>query len=289
MHLRILLAIALLGLTGPSRLPAQPSPARQNSEIRYGRNAAAGASVLINGIQLYYETYGEGTPLLLIHGNGGSIHNLSAQIRYFAPYYRVIVADSRGHGKSGLGEGRLTYEQMAGDLEALLDKLGVEHTYVLGWSDGGIIGLLLAIRHPAKVQKLAIMGANLEPEGAYDWARAWATNQDQHAKEMIHQGSTSSDWKRERQHLDLLLNQPHIPLADLHRISAPTLVMAGDKDVIRTEHTVAMFEALPHAHLCIFPGATHLIPAQDPETFNATVERFFKQPYKRPDTRDIFQ
>ena len=289
MNLRILLAIALLGLASPRLLAAQQPPAQRNSEIRYGRNAAVGTSVPINGIQLYYETYGEGTPLLLIHGNGGSIRSLSAQIRFFTPHYRVIVADSRGHGKSGLGEGRLTYEQMAEDLQALLDKLAVERTYVLGWSDGGIIGLLMAIKHPAKVQKLAIMGANLEPEGAYDWARAWATNQDQHAKKMIDQGNTSSDWKRERQHMDLLLNQPHIPLADLHRISAPTLVMAGDKDVIRTEHTVAIFEALPHAHLCIFPGATHLIPAQDPETFNATVDRFFKQPYTRPDTRDIFQ
>ena len=99
----------------------------------------------------------------------------------------------------------------------------------------------------------------------------------------------SSNWAAQKQYLDLLGKQPHIALKELRRIAAPTLVMAGDKDVIRAEHTLEIFENIPHAHLAIFPGATHMIPWQDPELFNRTVEKFFTRPFTRPDTKEIFQ
>ena len=108
--------------------------------------------------------------MLLIHGNGDDIAALGYQIKFFSEKYHVIAADSRGHGKSEMGPGRLAYEQMAEDANALLEKLGLKRVYVLGWSDGGIIGLLLAMNLPDKVAKLAIMGANVNPRGAYDWA-----------------------------------------------------------------------------------------------------------------------
>lgn len=270
-------------------LRAQEVASPSEAGIRYGQNAAAGSFATVNGIRLSYETYGQGPAMLQIHGNGDSILGMRHQIPFFAAHYKVIVADSRGHGKSELGEGRLTYEQMAEDLDALLSKLAVEGADVLGWSDGGILGLLLAIHHPEKVRKLAIMGANLEPAGAYDWGLAWASHQEKTINDMLAQGDTSQPWRQLKQHMDLLLNQPHIPLSDLHRITAPVLVMAGDKDVIRTEHTVTIFENLPRAQLCIFPGATHLIPRQDAARFNQAVERFFSQPFTRPDTKDSFK
>ena len=167
--------------------------------VPYGSNAAAGAYASINGIKLYYETYGNGQPMLQIHGNGQSISGLSHQIAFFSPRYKIIVADSRGHGKSEMGAGRLTYEQMAEDLNALLEKLKAKPVYVLGWSDGGIVGLLLAIRHPDKVGKLAIMGANLNPDGAYDWAIKWAVKEDQRTAGMIAKGDTSQPWPVMRQ------------------------------------------------------------------------------------------
>ncbi len=123
--------------------------------VPYGDNAAAGAYASIHGIKLYYETYGTGQPMLQIHGNGLSISSMGHQIAFFSPHCKVIVADSRGHGKSEIGADRLTYEQMAEDLNALLEKLKTKPVNVLGWSDGGIIGLLLTIRHPDKVGKLA--------------------------------------------------------------------------------------------------------------------------------------
>ena len=177
----------------------------------------------------------------------------------------------------------------AEDLNALLEKLKVKPVYVLGWSDGGIIGLLLAIRHPDKVGKLAIMGANLNPEGAYDWALRWAAQEDKRAAAMIAKGDTSQPWSVMRQHFNLLMKQPHIPVADLAKVKASTLVMAGDKDVIRDDHTLQIFHGIPQAHLAIFPGATHMIPWQDHEILNHTVERFFNRPFTRPDTKDLFK
>jgi pimeloyl-ACP methyl ester carboxylesterase len=106
---------------------------------------------------------------------------------------------------------------------------------------------------------------------------------------MIARKDQTQPWNVLKQYLDLLGKQPNIPITDLHKITAPTLVMAGDKDVILTEHTVQIFENLPKAHLCIFPGATHMIPMQNPELFNRTVALCFEKPYTRPDTKDFFQ
>jgi pimeloyl-ACP methyl ester carboxylesterase len=263
--------------------------AGQDDSPSYGSNPNAGNYANVNGIKLYYETYGRGPVMLQIHGNGLNIASLSDQIRFFSSHYKVIAADSRGHGKSELGSGRLTYEQMAEDLNSLLDQLKIKEVFILGWSDGGILGLLLAIHHPEKVVKLAIMGANLEPSGAYDWAQKWVAKQDRQADEMIAKGDKSQDWNVQKQHFDLLGKQPHITTNELQKISAPTLVMAGDKDVIRTDHTALIFENLPKAHLCIFPGSTHMIPQQNPALFNKAVETFFGQPYARPDTKEFLQ
>ncbi len=262
--------------------------AAPNSEVPYGDNPKAGSVVTVNGIKLYYETYGAGEPLLVIHGNGQNLGAMGAQIRFFSRRYRVIAADSRGHGKSEMGETPLTYEHMAEDLDALLNRLGMRSVFVLGWSDGGILGLLLAIHHPEKVGKLAIMGANLEPSAAEDWALEFVAAQTKLVQDKLAAKDSSERWDVRTQYLGLLRDQPHIRLEDLRRIAAPTLVMAGDRDVIRVEHTVKVFQTLPKAHLCIFPGSTHMIPQQNPTLFNETVDRFFRAPFTRPDTKDLF-
>ena len=188
-----------------------------------------------------------------------------------------------------MGAGRLTYEQIAEDLNTLLDQLGLKSTDVFGWSDGGIVGLLLAIHHPDKVGKLAIMGANLRPDGAYAWALESVAKANRQVDEMIAKGDQTQPWPVQRQLLDLLGKQPNIPVADLQKITAPVLVMAGDKDVIKTEHSLEIFQNLTKAHLCIFPGSTHMIAWENPALLNSTMETFFSTPYTRPDTRDIFK
>ncbi len=283
----LLLASSLLNVSSGSVNSEPLTP--PTFDPPYGSNESTGRFQELNGIKLYFETYGKGPAMLQIHGNGQSISAMGNQIKFFSEQYQVVAADSRGHGKSEMGAGRLTYEQMAEDANALLQALGLKDVYVLGWSDGGIVGLLLAINHPDKVAKLAIMGANLNPSGAYDWARAWVAKQERLVDAMIKKADTSQPWSVYKQQLDLLGKQPNIPAEKLKSVSAPTLVMAGDKDVIRDAHTLQIFHDLPKAQLCIFPAATHMIPWQDPALFNLTVETFFRNPFSRPDTKEFFE
>lgn len=257
--------------------------------IPFGENRDRGAYAKVNGVNLYYEIYGNGLPVLLLHGNDQSIAAMSGQIEALSQHYRVIAVDSRGHGKSSLGEGVLTYTQMAEDCSKLLDQLNINSVYVLGWSDGGNVGLLLAIKHPKKVAKLATFAAALNPRGAHEWAFPWAQRENEKVSRMIQSGDTSRSWIQYRQILNLLTSQPDIQLSELMAITAPTLVMAGDKDIIRTEHTVQIFNGIPNAQLAIFPGATHFMPAQNPKLLNTTVLEFFQRPYKRPDSKTFLQ
>jgi len=257
------------------------------ADVSYGSNAAASASFMFAGTQFYYETYGKGVPLLLIHGNGQSIASFKHQIGEFSLHHRVIAMDSRGQGKSPLGGAVLTYEQMAEDSNALLDHLALKNVDVLGWSDGGIIGLLLAIHHPDKVGMLAVMGANIAPEGAYPWAVDGIIRVRKRLEAQAAGAKDPQALRLQLQLLDLLGNQPHIPLSDLAKIQIPTLVMAGDRDVIRDEHTLSIFHAIGQSQLAIFPGATHMIPEDDPALFNKTVLDFFDHPFAMPDSKDL--
>jgi len=136
----------------------------QQNTLPYGNFEAAGKYYNIRGIKMYCEVYGSGKPLLMIHGNGGSISSFKNNIGYFAGKYMVIALDSRSQGKSFDPADSLSFEMMADDEAALLDAMHIDSAYVLGWSDGGINALLLAMRHPAKVIKLASTGANLWPD-----------------------------------------------------------------------------------------------------------------------------
>lgn len=286
MKISLIAATFLLGSCSMARIVSAPSAA---VEIPYGDNAAAARYLNVNGIKLYVETYGQGRPLLLLHGNDQSISAMERQIAYFSERFMVVAVDSRGHGNSELGQAPLTYEKIADDLVQLMAELKLAPAYVLGWSDGGIVGLLLAMQHPELVEKLAIMGAALNPAGAHSWALDAVIKQREFVDERVKSGDKSADWHRQLQLLDLLQFQPDIAAASLQTITAPTLVMAGDMDVIRNAHTLEIFDNIPNAHLAIFPGSTHYIPVQQPELFNTTVDGFFSEPFTRPTTREIFE
>src|ERR1051326_1886756 len=113
-------------------------PAFCQDKIDYGNNKLAGKYYKVRGIDMYTEQYGKGKPLLLIHGNGGSIHSMASIIPYFSKRYRIIATDSRAHGKSTDPGDSLSFEMMADDEAALLDQLHIDSAYVIGWSDGGI-------------------------------------------------------------------------------------------------------------------------------------------------------
>jgi len=245
----------------------------------YGNNPAAGKYYTIRGFKMYCEVYGEGKPLLIIHGNGGSINNFIYQVPYFAKKYKVIIADSRAQGKSADAGDSLSYEMMADDYAALLDAMKIDSANVIGWSDGGINALLLAIRHPEKVRKMAITGANLRPDTTAVYQEVW--DMVTPAYTAIRQKS-SLDAKEKGQFklLRLLCEQPHIPVTDLNKITAPALVMGGDHDVIKIEHTMEIFHNIPSAYLWIFPGSGHATPVVYADEFNRKVDHFFATPYR---------
>lgn len=280
--IRALLPCLVAGLGLAATLQAKDFPG-------YGKNPEAGKTATVNGIPLYFESYGHGEPLRILHPNGGSIETMAPQIRHFALSYRVIAVDSRGHGRSGRSKEPLNYRQMAEDIDKLLDSLALKSVNIVGWSDGGILGLLLAIHHPDKVGKLAVMGANLDPGGIEPWLINFVRKERQQMEERIAKEGPSSAFSLEIEKMDLMLKQPDIPAGDLKKVTSPVLVMAGDRDVIRNEHTLMIFQSLPKSQLQIFGGATHMISAADPRRFNEAVKIFLKEPFTQPDTRDYFR
>jgi pimeloyl-ACP methyl ester carboxylesterase len=279
------LAIPCLAVAQTATAPtAKASTAFQPNvaAVPYGSNQGAGKTFVHDGVTLYYEVYGQGEPLLIIHGNGGSIGTLAAQIAFFRSRYRVIAMDSRDQGNSGDSPGKITYEKMTDDLAALLDHLNTGPVDVLGWSDGGIEALLLGIRHPAKVKKIAAMAANLNPSTNAVYPETWAM-----ARSMIEAiPAAEKDTPQGRRAIkvtSMMFEEPNIAPSALEAITAPTLVLASDHDLIRDEHTLDIFHHVPNSQLCIFPGATHMVPYDAPALFNATVERFFQTPFVKKD------
>ncbi|MEI8085611.1 MAG: alpha/beta hydrolase [Paludibacter sp.] len=240
----------------------------QNQSVDYGNNPKAGHYAAINGINLYYETYGKGKSLIMLHGNGGSIAAFKYQIPFFEKYYKVIAIDSRLQGKSGGKTDTLSYNMMAADFAGLLDYLKIDSAYVLGWSDGGIDGLVLAMHFPKKVSKLAVSGANIVP----DSTAMYAADLEQMKHTVL-----SSTSEKDRTLNRMMIYQPQIPYSDLQKIHCPVLVMAGDKDMIKPEHTLKIYQSLPSASLCIFPDAYHHVCQQHPDLFNQTVLTFLRK------------
>jgi pimeloyl-ACP methyl ester carboxylesterase len=242
----------------------------QNTSVDYGNNSKAGHYANINGINLYYEIYGSGNPLILLHGNGGSINVFKYQIPFFEKHFKVIAVDSRLQGKSGGSPDTISYDLMASDFCAFLDHLNIDSAYVLGWSDGGIDGLIMAMKCPEKVKMLAVSGTNVAPDStAVPYSDIlWVKN-------FVEHDTTAS--KKEIALNKMMLYQPNIPFKDLGQIHCPVLVMAGDHDIIKPEHTIKIFQSIPKASLCIFPDSNHGVCQQHPELFNEIVYRFFSK------------
>ena len=250
----------------------------QDEKISYGNNAAAGKYYNIRGIKIYCEVYGSGRPLLMIHGNGGSIKSFENNIGYFSKKYKVIVADSRAQGKSLDDRDSLSFEMMADDEAALLDAMHIDSVYVLGWSDGGINALLLAMRHPGKVTRLASTGANLWPDSTAIIPSLWDEEKSFYDASNDKRFTTA----REKYQWKLFLLdwfQPNIPLPALHTIQCPSLIISGDHDLIRIEHTVLIYQNIPRAYLWIVPNSGHGTLTEHKDEFNKKVDDFFTEPF----------
>lgn len=273
----------LLNIVRPISLAAQSG----SEAIPYGNNKNAGNFIAVNGIKLYYEIYGEGAPLVLIHGNGGNIAYMKPQIEYFSKNYKVIVVDCRGRGKSELGKDSLTYMQMTKDIISLLNSLHLDSTYVIGRSDGGIIALLMAINYPDKVKKVSAFGANLTPDttALFPIFYKQVIQDRKQADEMIAKNDTSQNCYLIQQRNRLMEFQPQISTSDLHKIKCPVLILSCDRDLIPEEHTLFIYRNIPKANLCIFTGENHFVTKNNPVLFNSAVAKYFSEPFKGEELR----
>ncbi|MDP4263866.1 MAG: alpha/beta hydrolase [Bacteroidota bacterium] len=257
------------------------------AQIEYGNNKEAGHYMKLRGINLYYEIYGQGEPLLFIHGNAGSIIAFTYNIPYFSKQYKVIAVDSRAQGKTVDKGDSLTFEMMADDFNALLDSLHLDSCYVIGWSDGGINGLLLAIRHPGKVKKLAITGANLWPDTTGLTPYVW--NDIINTSAGLRKKPQTPEVKNELKISDLDLYEPHISLRQLHTIKCPVLVIGGDHDAIPVLHTVLIAQNINKSYLWIIPESGHSTPVMKRDQFNKIVNDFFNKPYREIKGADTYR
>ncbi len=190
----------------------------------------------------------------------------------------MILADSRSQGKSLDPDHPLTFEIMADDFSDLLTAMHIDSANVIGWSDGGINALLLAIRHPEKVKKLISTGANLWPTADAFRPGLWDDEKSYYDANLNKPRLTDkekNDWK-----LFLLdWEQPHITLAQLHAIQSPALIICGDHDLISISHTVLIYQNLPHANLWIVPNSGHATLIEHADEFNRKCVEFFSSAF----------
>lgn len=239
-------------------------------------------------VKLYYEEAGDGFPLILLHGNGEDGGYFKHQTDYFKDRYRVIALDTRGHGRSPRGEKPFTIRQFAEDLYDFMDELRIDKAHILGFSDGGNIALLFALSHPERVDHLILNGANLDASGVklstqipivigYRAASFLAGR-----KKAGSEGRFAAQARRRAEMLGLMVHDPDIPPEELSEnenqqfINIRKLVIAGDKDMIKDEHTRLIYASLPNAQLKVLHG-THFIAKQNYREFNRAVENFLEK------------
>jgi pimeloyl-ACP methyl ester carboxylesterase len=244
----------------------------------YGNNKVVGKYYRIRGINMYAEVYGQGKPLLMIHGNDGSINTFKSNIAYLAQSYQVIVADSRSQGHSQDLKDSLSFEMMADDYAALLDSLHATPAFVFGWSDGGITGLVMAIRHPEKVAKLATSGANLWPGKTAIVSSEWIDELKDYnnlKNKPPKNAAGQNHWKMVR----LDIEEPHISLSELHSIQCPAFIICGEHDMVRREHTQLIYNNILHANMWVIPNADHFTINEHTRIFNSRLAHFFAEQF----------
>jgi pimeloyl-ACP methyl ester carboxylesterase len=242
------------------------------------------ARVKLDDITVYFEAHGVGKPLILIHGGFGSADVWVNQVAVFSQQYYVITPDSRGQGRTTDSDAPISYDLMAEDTIRLMDYLGIESAYIVGWSDGGITGIDLAIHHPERVKALVAYGANINPAGYRDDFLAYVRTVTV-AEMELKLGSKYLNLMPDPQHFPVMLEkiktlyltEPNFTAEELATIKAPTLILDGqNEEVVRIEHTKAIAVAIPNAELVILPNVGHYAITQMPAVWNKAVLDFLK-------------
>ena len=222
-------------------------------------------------IELFYTKTGSGPPLLLLHGNGENGTYFVHQVEEFSHDFTVYAIDTRGHGKSPRGAAPFTISQFAGDLLAFMEQQELTQADILGFSDGGNIALTFALRHPDRVRRLILNGANLDPKGVKPLVQLPIV-----AGYHFASLSKSPAARAHAELLGLMVNEPHIAPAELKKLTMPVLVIAGMKDMIRERHTRLIAASIPNVRLALIPG-DHFIANKAPAAFNRAVRQFLEE------------
>jgi pimeloyl-ACP methyl ester carboxylesterase len=225
---------------------------------------------------------GAGRPLVLLHGNGET-HRVFDRLVRRLPGRHLVGLDSRAHGRSPRGDRPLSIASMADDVAAALDALRLSEVDVLGYSDGGNTALELAIRHPGAVHAMLVCGANLDPQGLRPVSLATTVA----AHRIVGQAARVLPALRpSAELLALMTEEPQITPSALAGVAAPVLVLVGERDVVRPEHSALIVASLPDARLVVLPGAGHRIPTTRPAELARVVIDFFGDPTATPPARD---
>ncbi|MHA4845203.1 alpha/beta fold hydrolase [Flavitalea antarctica] len=260
---------------------------REKEDIVFGSNN--GNLINISGKQIYYEEYGQGTPLLLLSGGGidRSIRDFGKCIPNLSKHYRVIAPDTPGQGRSEQTDS-LSYDLLTDFISQLIDSLDIDSAYVMGWSDGGIVSLLLADRRADKIKKAIAVGANngmrgfALPEGYHldsvkpPSLQYWAT-QNKEAIEWYNTLTPKKDWKKAFNNMNrMVYAKEYFPLNVYSNIKIPVMIVLGDRDMISLDHGQEMHRLIKNSQYCVLPNTTHEVFTERPYMMNQVAIDFFK-------------
>ena len=240
----------------------------------------------INNIKIHYKVYGNGADaLILLHGSMECMEDWSKQIPEFSKRYKVIAMDNRGHGKSTFTDNKMDYFLLSEDVLGLMNMLKIDSAHIVGFGDGGIIGLYLAIDHPERVRKLVAIGANYKVDTSVVYhevlekVKAWD-------EEKVYQFVRNNfrGWPNNallkpftERMKTMLLTEPNLTVADLKKIKCPALFVTGDHDIIKLPHTTEMYEAVQWGNLAVIPGTKHYPQKEKANVVNAIITDFLSK------------
>jgi pimeloyl-ACP methyl ester carboxylesterase len=275
---RFAFAFAVLAATWSQPAAAQQYPWQRLPPTPALPTPAHAGIAAVNGIRLWYAVYGHGDPVILVHGGLANSDYWGRQIPVLAQRYQVIVLDSRGHGRSTRTAAPIGYDVMASDVLALMDTLHVGRAALVGWSDGAIIGLDIAIHHPERLTRLFAFAANSDPSGVKDVDKSpvFTAYISRAAGEYAKLSPTPTQFKAFLDDISRMwASEPHFTAAELRGITVPTWIVDADHDeAIKRENTDYMASLIPGAGELILPGVSHFAFLQDPAMFNAALLRF---------------
>ena len=277
---RIILSLASLLILFASSAQAEPQWLNLPPTPSLPSAAQSGYAE-INGVKIWYAVFGHGQPVLLLHGGLANSNYWGNLVPALSNDYQVVVMDSRGHGRSSRSSEPLGYDLMASDVLALMDFLKLDKAAIIGWSDGAIIGLDVAIHHPERLTKLFAFAANSDPDGVADVSQSQVFNAYMARAKAEYQNLSPTPAEYDSfmaQVTKMWETQPHFTAENLHGIRTTTWIVDGDHDeAIKRSNTLFMADQIPGSGLLIQPKVSHFSFLQDATQFNADVLHFLKE------------